>query len=456
MSEKDNLEEPDFLVEKNTTIKKYEPKGFIETYIHTWDIMTDAPKESQEACALTLLSTCAGRNASIITGLSKSVTNMLDKSKTPKVSGFPLNVWFILLGKSRLSRKTTAITPVEDMFRNINKNLMLSAVFTPQAITEELHKRGKTDKPQIAWINDEVSGFFQMLKNQKFMASVDALLSRLYDCRYYTGDLTLNRGRVDIENPYICMLLASTQHLPTLFDEQYMIQGFANRFIYVDVKRIKFKPEKVDVPQEVIINTNRMNEWLKNLYEVKEPVCLILPPKSLKKLNDFTIKVEEEIDNDEVNSLSSGWIGNMPEFVKKLAGLYALSDLYDNEEHQNSYVSLLTEPAITIKGHHIDRAIERISIKGRKDYEKVIFLMKTKKESKTVRTEEASIEMVYSYIKTNGIHGIKTKELYKLTSYKKKELDSILEALILQDRIKLVTKQQTSGAGAPSRIYKCK
>lgn len=76
--------------------------------------ITDAPKKFQEAAAIFLISTMVQRN-----WIFKSLpdTPIFNGTNTPK--GKLLNVWFVILGKSRITRKTHVISNIESAIKKL-------------------------------------------------------------------------------------------------------------------------------------------------------------------------------------------------------------------------------------------------------------------------------------------------------------------------------------------------
>ncbi len=167
-----------------------------------------------------------------------------------------LNIWFMLIGKSRISHKSTIIKPAKRLVDEITEkrkielkkkdteywvNARLEDDFTPEALVSALNERCWERKTKFsdwgkrthaAWIHTEFSKFFAKLEKADYMSSTSELLSVLYDGETYTMR-TQVRGREEVINPYLTILGASTEVLPKMFTEFMLRQGFLNRFMNV-------------------------------------------------------------------------------------------------------------------------------------------------------------------------------------------------------------------------------
>ena len=217
---------------------------FISRYVNLLAKITDAPEEFQEAAALFLLSIAVG-----LKWVFQSLPDTAIFSGENGITGKLLNLWFIIIGKSRITRKSSGVMRhVEEIVKKVfGEQLLISEAFTPEALIKEMSEKSVPSaihgfETPCCWISDEIAWFFQHLrKRESYMASADAFLSKIYDGRTYDRG-TIQRGKENIENPYFACFLASTDVLPTLFNELQIQLGFMNRFIYIIGERKRRKP----------------------------------------------------------------------------------------------------------------------------------------------------------------------------------------------------------------------
>jgi len=414
--------------------------GFIELYTGVMENITDSPNKFQEASALTIVSMAVGRKLFFISVSDARLEDILTGSA--RVTGKYFNIWHILIGKTRVSRKTTSIRWAKDYVEQLDDDLILPDGFTPQALVSELSKKQKNNETRALWINDEISAFFQQMKETKYMIKTDSILSKIYDCDDYK-DTTISRGKEVIKKPYITILLASTDVLPKFFDENMMLQGFGNRFIYVIGVRRRYKPISTIIPSHLKPDCKAMIDWLTDLYAMKQNLPVTFTEEAQKLYISFEKKIEKEILDNKMDDIKIGYAGSLPTTVLKLACLYAVSDYYPKKFSQ------FTEPIFLVHKNQVQKAILRMK-EGMRDYQKVVSMMRIKKLSKPATTDEAQIGMVYNIVRSYA-NGITKSELYRETNMLQKPLEETIMTLIKQDKI---IEERVATKGRPKIMYK--
>ena len=263
-----------------------------------------------------------------------------------------LNIWFMLIGKSRISHKSTIIKPAKKLVGEITErkrienekkdidywvNARLEDQFTPEALVSALNDRcweretkfskwGK--RTHAAWVDSEFSKFFAKINTSDYMSGTSELLSVLYDGETYTMR-TQTRGREEIINPYLTILGASTEVLPKMFTDFQLSQGFLNRFMYIFHNKDVTPRQFIDRMEE---RYKKIREWLDTLYNVNKDCMLILfdieanDTVMTDELAAYEKFVDEEIANKDLGMVEA-YFGNSPNILRQLAGLFRLSRL---------------------------------------------------------------------------------------------------------------------------------
>jgi len=286
--------------------------------------ITDAPEEFQEAAALFLLSSVVGRK-----WMFRSLPETTIFGAESKTSGKLLNVWFILVGKSRITRKTHGvIKPILDIIKGfLNAQHLLTESFTPESLIQQMADKSaifarRNNCTVCYWISDEIAWLFKSLKKKEsYMEMVDALLSKMYDGITYTRSTT-GRGIEQIENPYLTILAASTDYLLTLFDESQVRLGFLNRFVFVIGHREQRKPLRTNplTEDEKKVAAEIMS-FLKVLSD-KQTVTFMEMTVEAKQIYDlFEEEIEKRIENENLG-IKESYYGQLPNLVVRIACLY--------------------------------------------------------------------------------------------------------------------------------------
>jgi hypothetical protein len=287
--------------------------------------LTDAPRDYQEASALFLMSTFAGSNFKIMSAAHTSFKRSLT-SDTPGTK--LLNLWFLLIGKSRWSRKTVSVSKAIDALDDIAPDIRLPDDYTPSAAIMILSRRPKGST--AAWVQDECSLFFDKLRAGDYMAGIDALLSALYDGRKYRRE-TVSRASEEVEELYLTILLASTDQLPSSFHHKTFRQGFLNRFLFIvdSDKSRKSKPEREKAVSKKEANEIvEILEWMAALadFSPTKPIIVKVDAQAKKILDRLTVHTDK-VSKAGLERRKQGWVGNVPNFAIRLATIRRMARL---------------------------------------------------------------------------------------------------------------------------------
>lgn len=370
-------------------IRKCESFDFVRKYVRLLSKITDAPTEFQEAAALFLLSTAAGRK-----WVFQSIPDTAVFGDKIDITGKLLNLWLIILGKTRVSRKTSGVlSHVEGISKKVfGERRLISEAFTPEALIKEMSEKSVrsttgTLKTVCSWICDEVAGFFQHLKKRdSYMISADAFLSKIYDGSTYTRS-TIGRGKETVYNPYLTCLLASTDYLPTLFDELQIRLGFMNRFIYVIGKREKRRPLRTEpLTEEERREVNEIEGFLRALAG-KASVTVLEMSNEVKQLYDsFEEKIEERIESEDLG-IKEGYCGQLPNLAVRLCCVYRIGRMTPEE------IRNYRDPALTVKLQDVERAINYVW-KAWDWFGEVVEIIQSAKPSKLREKERAKTAII--------------------------------------------------------------
>jgi len=409
---------------------------FVSRYTNLLSDITDAPVESIKASALFLLSAAAGRRWVFYTAPDAS---LFDDENTSK--GKYLNVWFILLGKSRVGRKTVVMNKTMDFVKRIHVNVIPN-MFTPEYLVTELSKINQGGEVHAAWIQDECSAFFDLLtKKDSYMTSADAVLSTLYDGKTYSKG-TQQRGKEEVPNPYLVILIASTEDLPACFNDRMIKQGFLNRFNFIVGKREKYKPLRTDplTPNEKK-EAEELLQFLKSLSEKKNDAFLVMSNEAKKSFQKLERNIEEKIEKQDLG-IKEGYLGNIPNFAIRFACLFRISRM--------SIQEIQSSKEVKIEKQDLKRSIQYCN-KLWKNFEKVLELrVKHNVKRKPAFTESDAIERIYLIIRRAG--KISRTELLIRCGLSADELDKIIKTLKESERIEEIIERTK---GRSKTHYRC-
>ncbi len=418
---------------------------FTEEFHKTVRNFTDAPDVFIKAGALFLLSTAVGRHVMIV-------------GPRPQY----LNLWFLQVGDSRVSRKTTvlywckqvlnAYMPPQIPPKSPAGTKPISPILIPSGFSPEAFFSILCENPQRAWIKDEMSGFIKSF-SKRYMSDMPELLSKVYDCTTESRR-TKTGGHEVAEDPYLTIFSASTPILARYFNEDLFYQGLGNRFIYVmdfakrDLRPFEFFGDPnihrryvtviVNHLKQVrsLVTTNAPNEgkWIGPQHQ---------PAKDLLERfeNAVNKRIYELRDSDRMD-MDIGYTAALPEFVRQLAALFSIDRYYeDRSEWARQELDILpeaVEEAINYAMGFVD------------SYQRFKDLIKMTPEQKSLEAEDNIKNMVYRIVKDHD--PIKTRDLSRRSGKNWHKLKLIVDTLIIEERIFMYSRRP-QGRGAIATMY---
>tara|TARA_B110000459_G_scaffold172651_1_gene194243 strand:+ start:1997 stop:4297 length:2301 start_codon:yes stop_codon:yes gene_type:complete len=231
--------------------------NFIQKYVRWAASKTDAAEEYQIASAFTALS-------SVFSDWGYAV---------PRYGKMGLNLWFMVLGETTLTRKSTSRQLMLRMIREYEKfggyQIDIGSDATPEGVTSILAER---DKKTSLLHRDEVQGMFKDFMNKTYMASAAERFTELYD-----GSVPVvirsskdKRQSERAETNFIMYLMGITSKVADILTTEYFRSGFLARFIYVTADNPQRTRETEDIQQadeyEVAVKDRVMSDMVAELF----------------------------------------------------------------------------------------------------------------------------------------------------------------------------------------------
>ena len=187
-------------------------EGFLREYVDYFSTMTDAPTIYHVMMGYATLAAVVG---------NRVYFSLAGDRLYP-------NVWVVIIGKSSLFRKTTALNKSKQIVSRIEPKLIYPSDFSTEALIDTL-----AANPQGIFYHGEFRSLYGML-SKDYMSGAKALLTELYDSPPdYRRELR-GKGSIVISDP--CINLASattTEWLTGKGTEQDFGSGFLARFLFV-------------------------------------------------------------------------------------------------------------------------------------------------------------------------------------------------------------------------------
>lgn len=236
---------------------------FIDKYVTWAGKKTDGAVDYQIASAFTLLSSCFSDIG----------------YATPKYGKLGLNLWFMLLGETTLSRKSTSRQLMLRMLRSFERfsgyQIDIGSNVTAEALVKHLSGR---DKLTSLFHRDEVQGMFKEFVTKTYMAAAADQFTELYDGHVpvmirATGATSSVKAVQSerAETNFIMYLMGITSKVAEILTVDYFRSGFLARFIYViaDTPERTYESEAIEqsAEQEVVKQDEEMESIVRSIYD---------------------------------------------------------------------------------------------------------------------------------------------------------------------------------------------
>jgi hypothetical protein len=410
------MSKPKFLTDEER--KSIEGKyNFIDRYVAWATGKTDGALSYQIASAFTLLS-C------VFSDIGYAV---------PKFGKMGLNLWFMVLGETTLTRKSTSRNLMLRAVRQYEKfsgyQIDIGSDATPEGLTSVLAER---DKQTSLLHRDEVQGMFKDFINKTYMASAAERFTELYD-GHVPVTIRSSKGKAQTERAetnFIMYLMGITSKTADVLTTEYFRSGFLARFIYVTAPTPPRTKESEDIQQadeyEVAIRDEELDDMIRTLSESVmfwqkrngggvKPVRL--SEAAMKRFNDFKWEMGNYAENHPEKDSIEPSRQRLALSIWKCAVLLAMYEKSEevNEEHiltaiyyAEEWFWNLVQMAGAISASEWQRDVDRLE---------TVIVDKGGK----IRYEEA---------------------YKKFNNKRKREFDEMVLALTSQGRIQAVTENQ--------------
>lgn len=219
---------------------------FISRYMEWATRQSDASSNYHEAGAFILLS-------SILSGRVVLPTNF------GKI--YP-NLWFMILGDTTLSRKSTSLDMAMDLLHEVDDNAILATDGTVEGLLGQLSQR--PGQPSI-FLRDEFSGMLESMVHKDYMAGMAEFFTKLYDGKMQKR--VLRRETIEVHDPRLIMFVGGIKEkIAGLLTDEHVTSGFLPRFLFAVGKTDLSKIRGIGPPTEVSLEER--DELVKELQQI--------------------------------------------------------------------------------------------------------------------------------------------------------------------------------------------
>lgn len=239
---------------------------FVDKYVEWTRKKTDGAVEFQIASAFTILSAAFSDTG----------------HGTPRYGKLGLNLWFMVLGETTLSRKSTSRQLMLRVLRAyesyVGYQIDIGSNVTAEGLVKHLSGR---DGMTSLFHRDEVQGMFKEFMTKTYMANAADQFTELYDGSVpvvirstgaSSGTSAVQSDRA--ETHFLMYLMGITSKVSEILTIDYFRSGFLARFLYAvaDAPPRTFEKEAIEQASEEDVNAVQdfeMDEIVRSLYDAK-------------------------------------------------------------------------------------------------------------------------------------------------------------------------------------------
>lgn len=314
--------------------KDHLPRTFINEYVDWARTKTDADPEYHVAAACTILSV-------VFSDYGHAV---------PQYGRLPLNLWFMVLGSTTRSRKSTARRLMLKTIRALQDeevfNYDLGSQFTSEGLDNAL-----LDRQFRSGLlhRDEIQSFMKEIDSKAYLSGIKGHLTELYDGEVSgklraTGD---NKRKPATNVSLILFTMGIQKQLAEYLTIEDFQSGFLTRFIYVEGKELE-RSEKTDyLAQQDLAEAKEgdpvFDRMIDRLLEAREfwndfvdcsapTVPVPATPEAWARLNYFISDILDASDSAEKSEVVAAASDRLYTSIIKVATLLAMSEMSNQVE----------------------------------------------------------------------------------------------------------------------------
>lgn len=156
------------------------------------------------------------------------------------------NLWFMILGDTTLTRKSTAMDMATDMLEEVDQDALLATDGSIEGLLTQLSTR--PGRPSL-FLRDEITGLVDSVNKKEYYAGMLETFTKLYDGKRQRR--MLRKEDIDIRDPnFIFFGGGIKSRMEELLTYNHVNSGFIPRFCFVSAKTDTTKLKPMGPPTE--------------------------------------------------------------------------------------------------------------------------------------------------------------------------------------------------------------
>lgn len=156
------------------------------------------------------------------------------------------NMWFMILGDTTLTRKSTAMDMATDLLEEVDPDALLATDASIEGLLTQLSTR--PGRPSL-FLRDEITGLIESIQKKDYYAGMFETLTKLYDGKRQKR--ILRKEEIDIREPNFLFFAGGIKsRMMELLSFDHINSGFLPRFCFVSAESDTTKLKPVGPPTE--------------------------------------------------------------------------------------------------------------------------------------------------------------------------------------------------------------
>lgn len=321
----------DFLTEEE---KENLRPTFVDDYMAWAASKTDAAREYHVAGAFTILST-------VFSDYGHAV---------PKFGRLPLNMWFMVLGATTRSRKSTTrgqmLKFISALSDDDKYTYDLGSDFTPEALDNALLER--SNRSGLVH-RDEFQGFLKEVGSKAYMAGAEGKLTEIYD-GHVSGKLRATgeqKRKAAVNVSLVLFAMGIRDQVADILTQEDFQSGFLTRFIYIEADAPPRTKESDYLAQadltevkegdpvftQLLQSLEKSRQHWDNFVQYDAPTTAVpCTPEAWARLNAFISDVLDAAEGHERHAIIDASSQRLTLSILKAATLLAMYESCDEVE----------------------------------------------------------------------------------------------------------------------------
>ncbi|MDK2834256.1 MAG: putative primase/helicase [Methanolobus sp.] len=265
---------------------------FLNNYVRWMEGITDAYPDYSYCAGLWLLSACTQNKVRL---------------ELQQTTVYP-NLWFIILGLSSVSRKTTVLSKTRRVYESCTGEVLYNDDYSLEGYLELLQ-----NNPNSNFVRDECTGLLQKM-HKKYNDGIFDLECQVYDCEHIRKTLASDRGKkreVVIDGPFVTKLYGTTpDNFSANMTVDDMFTGYGPRFLFCHPKYKKSsKPLELATDEDRNAFAKIVSSYM-DLYDklqAAKEIQFSAEPAAMQHFDSVNRQMEQNIIDDNDNTLSVAW-----------------------------------------------------------------------------------------------------------------------------------------------------